>query len=83
MFIFFKRNTQIKIKSFECPKSIRYYEKKIMLVTSDAWSMSHLSHRPSEPAYYIEDCRISAPTVHIISISAGRCIKIVIARITR
>ena len=21
--------------------------------------MSHLSHRPSKPAYYIEDCRIS------------------------
>ena len=23
------------------------------------WSMSHLSHRPSETVYYIEDCRIS------------------------
>ena len=32
--------------------------KKIMLGTSDAWSMSHSFHRPSEPAYYIEDCRI-------------------------
>ena len=29
-----------------------------MLGTSDAWSMSRSSHRPSEPAYYIEDCRI-------------------------
>ena len=29
-----------------------------MLETSDAWSMSCSSHRPSEPAYYIEDCRI-------------------------
>ena len=28
--------------------------KKIMLGTSDAWSLS----RPSEPAYYIEDCWI-------------------------
>ena len=37
------------MKSFECPKSTRNYEKKIMLVTSDAWSMSRLSHRPSEP----------------------------------
>ena len=46
-----------KIKSFECPKSIRNYE-KIMLGTSDAWSTSHLSHRSSEPAYYIVDCRI-------------------------
>ena len=33
--------------------------KKIMLGTSDAWLMSHSSHRPSKPAYYIEDCRIS------------------------
>ena len=33
--------------------------KKIMLGTSDTWLMSHSSHRPSEPAYYIEDCRIS------------------------
>ena len=29
-----------------------------MLGTSDTWSMSHSSHRPSEPVYYIEDCRI-------------------------
>jgi hypothetical protein len=26
--------------------------------TSDAWSTSHLSHRPSEPQYYSEDCQI-------------------------
>ena len=45
----------MKIKSFECPKSIRNYEKKIMLGTSDTWSTSRLSHRPSEPAYYIVD----------------------------
>ena len=38
--------------------SIRTYEKKIMLGTSNAWSMSHLSQRPGDPAYYIEDCRI-------------------------
>ena len=30
-----------------------------MLGTKDAWFMSCLSHRPSEPAYYIEDFRIS------------------------
>ena len=47
----------MKIKSFECPKSIRNYEKKI-LGTSDASSTSCLSHRPSEPSYYIADCRI-------------------------
>ena len=34
--------------------------KKIILVTSDAWSMSRSSQRPSDPPYYIEDCRISA-----------------------
>ena len=56
--LFFKKITKIKMKSFECPKSIRNYEKKI-LGTSDAWLTSHLSHRPSEPAYYIVDCRIS------------------------
>ena len=28
-------------------------------LTSDAWSMIHLSHRPSEPANYILDCWIS------------------------
>ena len=46
----------MKIKSFECPNSIRNYEK--LLGTSDAWLTSRLSHRPSEPAYYIVDCRI-------------------------
>ena len=33
--------------------------KKIILGTSDAWSMSHSSQRPSEPVYYIEDCQSS------------------------
>ena len=47
----------MKIKSFEFPKSIRNYERKI-LGTSDAWSTSRLSHWPSKPAYYIVDCRI-------------------------
>ena len=28
------------------------------MLGTDAWSMSHSCHRPSEPAYYIEDCRI-------------------------
>ena len=32
--------------------------KEIILGTSDACSMSRLAHRPSDPAYYIEDCRI-------------------------
>ena len=34
--------------------------KKIILGTSDAWSMSYSSQRPSKPAYCIEDCRIFA-----------------------
>ena len=29
-----------------------------MLGTSDAWSMSRSSQQTSDPAYYIEDCRI-------------------------
>ena len=37
---------------------VRNYEKKIILGTSDAWSMSRLSQRTSDPACYIEDCRI-------------------------
>ena len=48
----------MEIKSFECPKSIRNYEKKILGMTN-AWSTSRLSHWPSEPAYYIVDFRIS------------------------
>ena len=47
----------MKIKSFECPKSINY-EKKVIPGTSDAWSMSPLAHRPRDPAYHIEDCQI-------------------------
>ena len=56
--IFFYNFAKIKNKSFECPKSIRNYEKKIILGKSDAWSMSRLVHLPSDPAYYIEDCQI-------------------------
>ena len=33
----------------------RFYENKIILGASDAWLISRLSHRPSEPAYYIVD----------------------------
>ena len=35
-------------------KSIRNCKKRIMLGTSDTWSMSRSSHRPSKPVYYIE-----------------------------
>ena len=37
----------------------RNYEKNLILGTSDAWSMCHMSQRPSEPAYYNKDCQIS------------------------
>ena len=30
-----------------------------MLGTLDPWLMSRLSQQPTDPAYYIEDCRIS------------------------
>ena len=53
-FHFFYKITKMKTKSFECHKSIRNYEKKI-LGTSDAWSTSRLSHRPSEPVCYFVD----------------------------
>ena len=36
-------------------------KKKIILGNSDAWNIRRWvdeSHRPSEPAYYIVDCRI-------------------------
>ena len=46
----------MKMKSFECPKFMRNYEKK--LGTSDTLSMSCLSHRLRKPGYYIVDCRI-------------------------
>ena len=46
---FFYKITKIKIKSFECPKSIKSI-KKIILGTSDSWSTIRLSHRPSNPA---------------------------------
>ena len=44
---------KIKIKSFECPKSIRNNEK-----INNAWNIRRLVneyfvHRPSEPVYYI------------------------------
>ena len=47
----------MKTKSFDSPKYIKNYEKKIN-GTSDVWSTSCLSHQPSIPAYHIADCRI-------------------------
>jgi hypothetical protein len=44
---------------------VRNHEKKKTLGTSDTWLSfgGHLSHRPSDPAYYIEDFRISTVCV--------------------
>ena len=33
--------------------------------SSDAWSMRQSSHRPSNPVYYIEDCRIFTVLIYI------------------
>ena len=37
--------------------------KKILLGTADDWSMRRSSQRISDPAYYIEDCRILTVTI--------------------
>ena len=42
--------------------------KKIILGTSDAWSMSRSSLRPSDPAYYIEDCWILDLRAYIVGL---------------
>ena len=59
IFLFSYQITKMKIKSFECLKSIRNHAKK-KLGTSNAWFTIHLSRRPIEPAYYILDWRISS-----------------------
>ena len=48
-----------KLKSFECSKTIRNYKRKTIVVISDAWLMSCLSNRSSNPAHYDKDCLIS------------------------
>ena len=50
---FFQKFTKIRIKSFECLKSIKNYRKK-MLGTSDTWSTNHLSQQTS-----VSYCRLS------------------------
>ena len=54
IFLIFYKITKIKIKCFECAKSIKKYKEKI-LGTSDSWSTIRLSHCPSNPANYIVD----------------------------
>ena len=59
-FYFFKVIKKIKklIERIFAKNFARNYEKKIILGTSDTWSMRQSFHRPSDPAYYIEDCWI-------------------------
>ena len=52
------RSASLKIETIFAKYFARNYEKKVILGASDAWLMSCLSHRPSNPAYYIEDWRI-------------------------
>ena len=55
---FIKKNKKINWKDF-CKEFCKKSWKKIILGTSDAWSTIRLSHRPSDPAYYIVNWRIS------------------------
>jgi hypothetical protein len=49
-----KKIKKNKLKGFS-QRILQDFMEKKMLGTSDAWKTSHLSHRPSEPAYYIVD----------------------------
>lgn len=50
--------TQINWKDF-CEECCNKLWKEIIFETSDAWSMRQSFHRPSNPAYHIQDCWIS------------------------
>ena len=58
LFLFLWSYKKIKIKLKRFLQRILQEIMKKMLGTSDTWSMSSLSHRTSDPAYYIEDWRI-------------------------
>ena len=47
-----------RIETIFAKNFARNYEKKIILGTSDTCLTSHFFQQPSEPAYYILDCRI-------------------------
>ena len=55
---FIKKSKEKKIERIFAKNFARNHEKKIILGTSDAWSTIRLSHRPSNPAYYIVNWRI-------------------------
>ena len=47
-------------------KILQEIMKNIILGTSDAWSLRHSSQWLSDPAYYIEDCRILVKTQQVL-----------------
>ena len=55
--IWFSKYVFLKLKGF-LQRIFQDFMKKIILGTSDTWSMSRLSHWPSDPTYYIVDWRI-------------------------
>ena len=62
-FSIFLKNTKIKTKSFEGQMSIKVL-KKLILGTSNSWSTICLSHRPSDPAYFIVNWRNFNGSLH-------------------
>ena len=56
LFLSFQLIKELKIE-------LKQFLQKNILWTSDSWSMSRLFHRPSNPAYYIEDWRILSSCV--------------------
>ena len=57
-FMNFEKSKRINWNDFCKELCKKLWKKKIILGTSDTWLLSQLSQRPSNPAYYIEDCRI-------------------------
>ena len=56
-----------KINCNDFAKKLARNCEKIILGTSDAWLMSHLSQWPSDPAYYIEHWRIQYYCFHLMA----------------
>ena len=62
-FYFLNKITKMKIKNFECPKSIHMKKNINTCLTI------HLSHQPIEPAYYILHWQISKPECPTLSMN--------------
>ena len=58
LYFYFCKIVKKKFKGFLRRILEEIMKKIIILGRSDTWSTSRLSHRPSNPAYYIEDWRI-------------------------